>query len=215
MIAATAAARPDSFLRLEVTGQDVRPVSVHVYPLATVLTSVVEVFGPLSGRVPVAVGRAAKRAARWVPVPTLLDLILGGPDGVLSPDFVSDRSSATFVDQVEQIRETPQSVIAQDLAVYGQFDSGAARLWRRDPGRGLSEYCSVLTLYWRDVITPLYPDLERRLQREAARLDAGLDAYGYGPCWPCFTPARASSTAGSDWRVPTAQGRSLGRPTSW
>jgi hypothetical protein len=44
-------------------------VSVHVDPLATVLTSVVEIFGPLSARVPVALGRAAKRAAQRVPVP--------------------------------------------------------------------------------------------------------------------------------------------------
>jgi DNA-binding transcriptional ArsR family regulator len=126
----------------------------------------------------VALRRAVKGAARWVPVPELVGLTLGGLDGLLAPDFVNGRV-ATFVEQVEQIRETPQSVLAQDLSVYGQFGSAAARLWREDPDRALSTYCSVLTLYWREVITPLYPDLERRLRREAARVEAGLDAYGY------------------------------------
>jgi DNA-binding transcriptional ArsR family regulator len=175
---ATGRQRADSCLVLDPAVPGVQPVSVHVDPLATVLTSVVEVFGPLSARVPVALGRAVRRAARWVPVPALLDLILGGPDGRQMPDFVT-AGAVTFHAQVEQLRQTPQSVLAEDLSVYGQSDSPAARLWERNPEHALANVCSALTLYWRDVITPLYPDLERRLRREAARLDAGLDAYGH------------------------------------
>ncbi len=175
---ATASQRADSFLTLDTAGPHVQPVSVHVDPLATVLTSVVEFFGPLSARVPVALARAARQSARWVPVPTVLDLISGGPSGLQVPDFVSE-PVATFAEQIEQLRQTPQPVLAEDLFVYGQSDSAAARLWRGDPEHALASLCSALTLYWRDVMKPLYPDLERRLRREVARLDAGLDAYGY------------------------------------
>jgi len=178
---------PDSFLTFEVAGSDVQPVSVHVDPLVTVLTSIVEMFGPLSPRVPVAVRRAARTAARWVPVSDLVELTLGGPRSLMVPDFISV-DTGSFVEAVEQIREINPAVVAQDLFVYEQFDGAAARRWQRDPARVLGDYCSGLTQYWRDVVIPLYPNLQQRVQREAARLEAGLDVYGYETLLPLLHP---------------------------
>lgn len=167
----------DSYLELNI-GVNLKPISVIVDPLATVLTSLVENFGPLSARPPAIRRRAANRAARWVPVPTLLRLTLGGPSRLVAPDFIAS-PTATFASQIEQIRETPHHVLDQDLSVPSQSGSAVARLWRRDPDHILQEYCSALSLYWRDVIMPMYPDLDRRLRREVVRLDAGLNDYGH------------------------------------
>lgn len=180
MAAPIGTSSPDAFVEITPPGDRSGPVlTVEVDPMATVLTSIVESFGPLAHRVPPLELKQARAAARHTPVPLLLHLTVGGASDLYSPDFLRGVGSAsTFEQQVEALRETPPEILAQDLDSLRAQNRGSAMPWLRDPGRVLAAYCAALLAYWREVVSPLHPDLHRHLRREAARLEVGLEEYG-------------------------------------
>lgn len=50
--------------------------------------------------------------------------------------------------------------------------------WHRNSRTQLDRFCSALQSYWDQVLVGIYPDLERRLQREAQRLRNAIDEVG-------------------------------------
>jgi DNA-binding transcriptional ArsR family regulator len=171
------AARPDAVVRLDAGGTP--RITAEADPMATVLTSLVEAFGPLSHRLPVAFRRSMASTARNVDIPRLLQLVLLEP--LQTSDFlfpVEAAKAASFADRLEQVRATRLPDLAVDLIRYRPADLGVVRQWAHDPDRLLADYCSKLADYWRAVVQPAHPRLEDRLRREAERLELGLQEYG-------------------------------------
>ena len=172
-----AVSQGDAVVQFGAAGGSQPDIVVRVDPMTTVLTSIVELFGPLSYRLPATTRVAAPSADPDASVPALRRLL---GDGLTCPDFFTDQTpTSSFDEQVERIREMPLDIVEQDLASSWELGGVAAQRWRREPERCLADWCQTLTTYRRTVIDTLYPKLEQRLQREAARLEVGLAEYGH------------------------------------
>ncbi len=174
-------------------------MSIQADPRLTVLTSLVEMFGPLQARLPPPVVARARVLARGLPMPELLAPYT--PVSCYCPDFLS-RSTApsrSFDEQLEELRETSDHVVLRDLGRDEDYLSSASELvaadaaaavsvaaigrrhwntWRENPRRSLGRYCSLLRQYRRTVVDGVYPGFESVLRREVHRLEAATAEWG-------------------------------------
>lgn len=169
--------RQDAFLEFAPAATAQLDIVVAVDPMATVLTSFLELFGALSDRLPVSLRLAAQSSGAHDGSVPMLGQLLG--KSVTCPDFLNEALvPGTFDEQIEQLRATPLDIVENDLATAWGLGGAAARRWQLRPERCLSDCCEALVAYRRNVIDRFYPRLEQRLQRESARLEAGLAEYG-------------------------------------
>jgi DNA-binding transcriptional ArsR family regulator len=161
----------------------ISPVRVRVDPMATILTSVLELLGPLRGRAPAALSRRAQDLARTLPITPILD-VLSDPFGGGVPDFIGFPTidcDLSFADVLDRLRGMPERDIVSQVIEHGQVPG--VRLdryvdWLEQPRRTADRLCVALEIYWREVLCQVYPDPMGRLTREARRLDAMTDAWG-------------------------------------
>jgi DNA-binding transcriptional ArsR family regulator len=160
-----------------------QPVKVLVDPMPTVLTSVLELLGPLRGRVPNSLSRRAQDLARSVPLSPVLDVV-ADPFGGGVPDFLgtpaTDRD-LSFAEVVDILRAMSDDEVIHALEDHGR-DPGVNlehyQLWLDRPRRAIDRFCTALQAYWDNVVCEVYPDAMQRVAREARRLDTMVDACG-------------------------------------
>lgn len=151
-------------------------LEVTVSPLTTVLTSVVEVIGPLSGRLPTRLQHKARTQIPASAADVLRQLWTFEPQRGEVPEFLNlprpGMQGGAFGEDLEQLRSTPDRTVHSHLEQFLRVEtpSETTYRWADDPERQLSVLCNALSSYWRSVQSILYPDLERRLRREAERL---------------------------------------------
>lgn len=176
-------------------------VVFDVNPQCTVLTSLMESFGPLVGRLPPPLLAETRRCARDVEIEPLLGPLTSRVSSdSQAPGFLSlARPAATFLEQVEMVRATPEQQIVDDLtreSLHLRFSATTSadtnvdwdavmtaegRRWQRwleNPLQALVYYCDRLVTYFRTVILSIYPAFERRLHREVHRLELAVDRWG-------------------------------------
>jgi DNA-binding transcriptional ArsR family regulator len=176
-------------------------VVFDVNPQCTVLTSLMESFGPLVGRLPPPLLTEIRRRARDVNIESLLDPLTSRVSSdSQAPGFLGlPKPAATFLEQVEMLRATPEQQIVDDLtreALHLQLAAtthtdttidwdavmrAEGRRWQRwleHPMQALAHYCDRLVTYFRTVILSIYPAFERRLHREVHRLELAVDRWG-------------------------------------
>lgn len=159
------------------------PVKVLVDPMSTILTSVLELLGPLRGRAPAALSRRAQELARSAPILPILD-VLNDPFTGGVPDFIGAPATdgdLSFVDVLDRLRSMPERDIVNRVIEHGQ--APGVRLdrfgdWLEQPRKTAERFCAALEVYWRDVLCKVYPDPMGRLAREARRLDMMTNAWG-------------------------------------
>ncbi|HEX3285888.1 MAG TPA: winged helix-turn-helix domain-containing protein [Mycobacterium sp.] len=172
---------PEPIVRVGLTAT--QPVRVLVDPMATVLTSVLELLGPLRGRAPAALSRRAQELARPLPITPILDelhdpFVGGVPDFLGVPSTDCDLS---FADVVDRLRSMPERDIVDDVTEHGR--APGVRLdrygdWLEQPRKMAERFCVALEIYWREVLCKVYPDPMVRLTREVRRLDTMTSAWG-------------------------------------
>jgi DNA-binding transcriptional ArsR family regulator len=144
-------------------------VSVAVDPLATVLTSVAELFGPLSGRLPRSFQARGRQLARAVDMAALA--ILWADHSRRLADFLGPRQAtgpSTIATRLEQLRSTPTGQVTEDIAaVSASHRAAEVAAWLEEPDRQLARFVGALRDFANAVVAPLYPHLEQRLRREA------------------------------------------------
>jgi len=160
-----------------------QPVKVLVDPMPTALTSVVELLGPLRGRVPHSLSRQAQDLARSVPLSPILDVV-ADPFGGGVPDFLGQPATErdlSFTEVVDSLRAMSDDEIGHAVEDHGQ-DPGVSldryQDWLDRPRRALDRFCTALQAYWENVVCEVYPDAMQRVAREARRLDTMVDACG-------------------------------------
>jgi DNA-binding transcriptional ArsR family regulator len=174
-----AAVRADASVSLGGPGVATR-ICVQVDPMITVLTSLVEAFGPLSRRVSADLRTSMARAARGTPMSLLRLMTFDGRPHTF--DFVASvdaTDASSFRERLEQVRATPLEDLDEELVSYDVVDPATLRRWRDNTDRVMADYCSGLRAYWNDVVQPHYPKLEQRLRREAGRMEMALAHYGH------------------------------------
>lgn len=165
-------------------------VDVVVAPMLTVLTSLVELFGPLrQRRSPRAIARANELAGA-LPIGELVSTLRIGPHAYCPEVLLARaRGVVSFHEQVEVMRSLPAEHIAAGMHAEAAFadsvsdarPAGAEGVWRGwidRPGPSMSRYCELLTRYEQAVVRRLEPGYERRLRSEANRLVEAADAFG-------------------------------------
>lgn len=163
------------------------PVRVVIDPMPTMLTSLVEWFGPLRFRVPAPIRRQAATLVRPLDVGTLAALV-ADPLHRESPDFLTrldlTQPVPTVRECIDLVSAVPEEAVLRDIdetiGVPGRpgHRNLVAERWHRNPRRILSELCRALDHYWYGVLTQVYPDLERRLHRAAQQLQDAMAEVG-------------------------------------
>ena len=151
-------------------------LSVTVSPLATVMTSVVEVFGTLTGRLPQGVQQRVRTLSRQLDLTPLEPLFTrqrrSVPEGLLP--VIAGRS--TFSQELELVRAESQGIAAEIAQLYPTDVPEYFQPWLEDPARAMDRYLRALHTYHEVVIRRIYPDLEQRLHRESAILQRAVDS---------------------------------------
>jgi DNA-binding transcriptional ArsR family regulator len=163
------------------------PVRVVPDPMPTLLTSLVEWFGPLRSRVPDSIRRQAATLVRGLDIGALARLVADPLDRG-SPDFLTRLDLTVPVprvrDGIDRVRAVPEEVVLRDLDDTVGADRGPGRrnpvaeLWHDDPTRALADLCQALDRYWYGVLMHVYPDTERRLHHAAQQLQEAIAEVG-------------------------------------
>ncbi len=162
------------------------PVRVVLDPMPTVLTSLVEWFGPLRSRVPPPIRRQAAALVRGLDVGPLAAMV-ADPLRRGSPDFLTRLDLPVPVpnarEGIEMVRAVPEETVLHDIdqTVGSRRPDGrnpVAELWHRDPQRALAHLCQALDRYWHGVLTHVYPDIEGRLHRATRQLQDAVAEVG-------------------------------------
>lgn len=162
------------------------PVRVVLDPMPTVLTSLVEWFGPLRSRVPEPIRQQAASLARRLDL-TPLAVMLADPLGRGCPDFLLRLDSVvpvpTVRDSVALLRTVPEEDARHDVGetvgtTRRTDPSGPIATWQRHPRRALVDLCDTLDHYWYAVLMHVYPDIERRLDRAVDLLRDAIAEVG-------------------------------------
>lgn len=162
--------------RVDVIIEDIDRAQIVVAqsPTLTVLTSLVEVFGPLRGRLPLAVQRSVRSAGARVDLPLLAPALIAPrvPDALV-PDTTG---RATTAEELDRIRSQPDAVASQLAELHPGPVPAHLRPWLDRPVATLARYVDALQDYHRLICEEVYPGLEERLHRETAVLERALDA---------------------------------------
>jgi DNA-binding transcriptional ArsR family regulator len=161
------------------------PVRVVLDPMPTILTSLVEWFGPLRARVPSPIRRQAAALARNLDLRPLAVMVTD-PFGHGPPDFLTrinhDLEVPTIRDSTEILAAEPSDTVLKDLdQTFGSAAPqvrSATAIWHRDERRARAVLCRTLDRYWYGVVLPVYPDAERRLTAAAQQLRQAIAAVG-------------------------------------
>jgi DNA-binding transcriptional ArsR family regulator len=167
-------------------------VDVVVDPLLTVLTSLVELFGPLRHRRSPRVIEQANLLAGALPIGELVATLRIGAHAYCPQVLLPAGGVVSFREQVEGMRSLPAEHIAADMRAEAAFADSVSdarvtnpasrdEVWRRwidRPAPSMSRYCDLLTRYEDAVVRRLEPHYERRLRSEAKRLVEAADAFG-------------------------------------
>ncbi|MBL7255688.1 ArsR/SmtB family transcription factor [Paractinoplanes lichenicola] len=150
------------------------PVAVSVSPLSTTMTSVVEAFGVLRGRLPSAVQAAIHSLARPLDLSALAPI--GNRHDPRIPDALHPGrpGTMTFAEELELIGEAGGDI---RTAIADEFTGDVPehfRSWLDAPARALGAYVDTLRRYHDLVVRRVYPDLFGRLRREAELLEGAL-----------------------------------------
>jgi DNA-binding transcriptional ArsR family regulator len=163
------------------------PVRVVLDPMPTVLTSLVEWFGPLRSRVPPSIRGQATSLVRGLDIGALAALV-ADPLHRGSPDFLTRLDLAEPVasvrDGISMLRALPEDAVLRDID--DTFGAGlrpgprnpVAERWHRDPRRALTGLCESLDRYWHGVVMHVYPDIERRLCRATQQFQEAVAEAG-------------------------------------
>jgi DNA-binding transcriptional ArsR family regulator len=162
-------------------GLDSAEVTVSESPIATVLTSLVEVFGPLRGRLPAALQRQIRTLSRQVDLAALEPVFNRASVPLPSALMPTTVGRASFAEEVERLRGDHQEVADQFAVSLPDETPVAFRPWLSNPARALDRYLRALCSYHDVVTTAVHPRLAERLRREAdlLRRAAETDRHRY------------------------------------
>ena len=163
------------------------PVQVVADPMPTLLTSLVEWFGPLRSRVPSPLRRQAAALVRGLDVGALAALMANPLNGG-SPDFLTRLDVAVSVpsvrDGIDLIRAVPEEDVLHDIdetigaGCRPDHRHPVAAVWHRNTQHALADLCQALDRYWHGVVIHVYPDIERRLRRASQQLQDAVNEIG-------------------------------------
>lgn len=174
-------------------------LSVIESPLATLMTSLVEVFGTLSGRLPQEVQQQVRTLSRRLDLTPLEPIIARQrrslPEALIPP--IVGRS--TLLEELELTRAQPHRIAEEIAQLYPDAVPDYFRSWLEHPTKSVERYVRALKAYHEVVICRVYPDLDRRLHRESAILQRAIDSDDRRWIISHLHP-RLSSTTGSNIR---------------
>ena len=167
-------------------------------PIVTVMTNLVEVFGKLEGRLPLAVQRQVRTLSRRVDLVALEPIF--NRQGHFLPDVLmpSVAGRATLAEELERILADPQHVAAEIGLTHQDRPPDYFRPWLQYPAKSVERYVRALRCYHEVVISTIYPGLDERLRREAAVLNRAIDS---GQGWRLLPRLHPRYTLAANGRV--------------
>jgi DNA-binding transcriptional ArsR family regulator len=146
-------------------------------PGATVLTSVVELFGKLGGRLPRALQTFASSRVGQIDLAPLALLRSGEVlPAALFPSTGSART--TFAEELDRISANAELVAEQINVDHPERPPAVFHEWLRRPQAAMGAYLDALGRYHDVVVRDLYPNLPDRLAREADVYRRVIDGEG-------------------------------------
>lgn len=150
---------------IKLTATELPQITVTDGPGATVLTSLVELFGALEGRLPHALQDEARSRVRRLDLRPLTPVLSGNrlPEGL----FLSAGAARTFDEELDWVGANTELVVEQIHTEFGDRVPAEYGPWLRRPAAAMGEYLMALRRYYEAVVVDLYPKLTDRLAREA------------------------------------------------
>ncbi|NJC83853.1 ArsR/SmtB family transcription factor [Planosporangium mesophilum] len=149
-------------------------VTIVESAVATTMTNIVEVYGPLRGRLPQAIQRRARSLSTSIDLRPL-SVLFGRRDGWQLPDNLLPAGGASIEAELAPLRVKAGALAEQIAATHPHGVPLVLRPWVDRPRQTLDAYIAALQQYHDGVIRALYPQLRSRLRREVAACERALD----------------------------------------